>query len=98
MYILDTDTLSRFFAGEPKIVERANGALELVATTVISQAEMLRGRSEYLLKADSRDRLLRAQASFQRTLRQVSDFVAFGLDDSALEHSIGCGKPRKPAR
>ena len=45
MYLLDTDTLTRAHMGQPRIVARVRQAgAENIATTVISQIEILRGR------------------------------------------------------
>ncbi len=61
MYILDTDTLSRLHAGDPRLRER-QGRVDpsLIVTTAITRIEILQGRFDYLLKAADGADLLRA--------------------------------------
>jgi predicted nucleic acid-binding protein len=62
MHLLDTDTLTRAHAGHPAIAKRVREVgEENVATTIISAIEILRGRHEFLLKANDAEQLLRAQ-------------------------------------
>jgi tRNA(fMet)-specific endonuclease VapC len=60
MYLLDTDTLTYLYAGNANVIARLK-ALENseVGITIITKAEMLRGRIEYLLKAETGESLLR---------------------------------------
>jgi hypothetical protein len=53
MTVLDTDMVSLLHAGHPRLTERIKKAdpSDIVTTTVITEAEVLRGRYEYLLKA-----------------------------------------------
>jgi len=61
MYILDTDTLSRLHAGDPRLRER-QGRVDpsQIVTTAITRIEILQGRFDYLLKAADGADLLRA--------------------------------------
>ncbi|MFM2431231.1 MAG: hypothetical protein RLZZ511_2444 [Cyanobacteriota bacterium] len=54
MYILDTDTLSHLHAGNRKVI-RAIQQLDHaeITTTIITKIEMLRGRIDYILKAQT---------------------------------------------
>jgi tRNA(fMet)-specific endonuclease VapC len=75
MLVLDTDTLSRFHAGDPRLQERRGqfGTAE-VATTAVTRIEILQGRFDFILKAANGDELLRAFAWLARSeelLRQI---------------------------
>ncbi len=64
MYLLDTDTLTWLHLGRLQVIEcvRQVGE-ENVATTVISEIEILGGRHAFLLKARDSEQLLRAPIS-----------------------------------
>ena len=86
MFILDTDILSEFFSGNATVANRVQNATRTVVTTVITEGEILRGRIEYLLKADSSTRLLQAQTLFQKAKRQLADFLILEMNSESLEH------------
>ncbi len=73
MYILDTDILTLLFAGHPPVVSRCEGVpFADIATSVISQAQALQGRFQFLLKAATADELLRAQSLLDITARGLA--------------------------
>jgi predicted nucleic acid-binding protein len=62
MYVLDSDILSLVHAGHERVGQRREDVDPAdVATTVISKAEILRARCEFLLKAADSEQMLRAQ-------------------------------------
>jgi tRNA(fMet)-specific endonuclease VapC len=63
MILLDTDTLSLFHAGHAQVTDRVKSTdpTEVIATTVVTRAEILRARFAFLLKADNGGQLQRAQ-------------------------------------
>lgn len=68
MYLLDTDTLTHLHANHPNVINRLeNLEDDEVAITIITKAEILRGRIDYLLKAFSGEDLLKAQEYFSRS-------------------------------
>jgi tRNA(fMet)-specific endonuclease VapC len=68
MHVLDTDTLTRAHGGHAGIAKRVREVgEENVATTIISTIETLRGRHEFMLKANDGAELLRAQQLLQRS-------------------------------
>ncbi len=75
MNALDTDTLSRLHAGDPRLrarQERVDPAL--IATTAVTRIEILQGRFDFLLKAADGVQLLRAfdwLARSEELLRQI---------------------------
>ena len=87
MYLLDTDTLTHLYAGNPRV------ALQLrtvddpnVGTTVITKVEILRGRIDYLLKAETGDQLLRAQELLIRTEGLLAQILIVPINSVAAQH------------
>jgi tRNA(fMet)-specific endonuclease VapC len=65
MHLLDTDTLTHLYAGNPKVAARLRAVNDPeTGTTVVTKAEILRGRIDYILKATTGAELLRAQDLF----------------------------------
>lgn len=85
MYIFDTDTLSHLHAGNQNIL-RSLQRLEFgtVGTTIVIRIEMLRGRIEYLLKADRGADLKRAQQLFIRTEDLLSQIPIVWITDQSI--------------
>lgn len=85
MYIFDTDTLSHLHAGNQNIL-RSLQRLEFgtVGTTIVIKIEMLRGRIEYLLKADRGADLKRAQQLFIRTEDLLSQIPIVWITDQSI--------------
>jgi hypothetical protein len=69
MYVLDSDILSLVHSGHERVGQRREDVDPAdVATTVISKAEILRARCEFLLKAaDAEQRTTRFSASRGRS-------------------------------
>ena len=87
MYLLDTDTLTHLYAGNPRV------ALQLrtvddpnVGTTVITKVEILRGRIDHLLKAETGDQLLRAQELLIRTEGLLAQILIVPINSVAAQH------------
>jgi tRNA(fMet)-specific endonuclease VapC len=84
MHLLDTDTLTHLHAGHPQVTARLRNCPDPdVATTVISKIEMLRGRMDFLLKAESQERLLRAQQLLNQTEILLEQIPVIGFDAKA---------------
>lgn len=63
MHLLDTDTLSHLHKGNRHVAEKIGELADPeLATTIVTKAEILRGRIDQLLKADNAD-LRRAKIS-----------------------------------
>jgi len=72
MYVLDSDILSLLHAGHERVGQRREDVDPAdVATSLVTKAEILRARCEFLLKAADGDELLRAQF----WLRQSEDLL-----------------------
>lgn len=84
MHLLDTDTLTHLHAGHPQVALRLRNCADPdVATTVISKIEMLRGRMDFLLKAENQERLLRAQQLLNQTEILLEQIPIVGFDAKA---------------
>ena len=58
MHILDTDTLSQLQRGNENVKKRLANAKDFeFGITIITKAEILRGRFEFLLKAEDSEKL-----------------------------------------
>ena len=63
MHLLDADTLTHLHARHPQVVERLSQCDDPeIGISIITKAEVLRARCEYLLKAADGEHVLRAQA------------------------------------
>lgn len=68
MYILDTDTLTHLYAGHPRVVANLRDIEDPdIVITIITKIELLRGRFEFVLKAESGAGVLRAYELLART-------------------------------
>jgi tRNA(fMet)-specific endonuclease VapC len=76
MYILDTDILTHLYAGHPRVIKHLQELDDSdVCTTIITKIELLRGRFDFILKAATGAKLLRAQQLLDRTQELLSQIV-----------------------
>ena len=86
MYLLDTDTLTHLYAGNTNVITRLNTVKDSeVGITIITKAEMLRGRIEYLIKAETDESLLRAQELLFRTEELLAELLIVPISQSAAD-------------
>jgi tRNA(fMet)-specific endonuclease VapC len=88
MFVLDTDVYTHLLKDHPKVMEyvsQAKAQRELVATTILTKIEVLRGRFEALLKADDRGRFFTAQRHLVVTEEALRRILVLPLDDGALD-------------
>jgi tRNA(fMet)-specific endonuclease VapC len=84
MYLLDTDTLTHLHAGNSNVLERLKSVIDVeVGITIITKVEVLRGRIDYLVKAESGANLLKAQELLFRTETLLSELLIIPIDRSA---------------
>lgn len=84
MYLLDTDTLSRLHAGNINVVARLNAVEDSeVGITIITKVEVLRGRIDYLLKAETGGDLLKAQELLFRTEERLRELPIIPMNQAA---------------
>ena len=85
MYILDTNVLTALHPGNPKImnvIPKINNAR--IAITVVTKVEMLRGRIDFLLKADHGESLRRAQDLLLVTEERLNEIEILPFDNGAI--------------
>jgi tRNA(fMet)-specific endonuclease VapC len=94
MYLLDTDTLTHLHAGNSNVTERLKSAIDVeVGITIITKVEVLRGRIDYLIKAESGESLIKAQELLFRTEELLNDLLIVPIELLQL-NLICCGMPR----
>jgi tRNA(fMet)-specific endonuclease VapC len=89
MHIFDTDTLSHLHAGNQNVI-RAIRQLgnEEITTTIVTKIEMLRGRIDYIIKAQADDDLLNAQKRFDRTEELLSQIKIISITPDAVDRLV----------
>ena len=75
MILLDTDIITLRLLGHARLAERVLGTTELVAITVVTRVELLRGRFDSLLKASDGVQLQQAQWRLDQTERELAKLV-----------------------
>ncbi len=102
MYLLDTDTLTHLHSGNSNVVERLKSVADIeVGITIITKVEILRGRIDYLLKAEAGTNLLKAQELLFRTEELLNDLVIVSINQAAsveFDRLLGVSKFRKIGR
>jgi tRNA(fMet)-specific endonuclease VapC len=84
MYLLDTDTLTHLHAGNSNVLARLKSVIDVeVGITIITKVEVLRGRIDYLVKAESGASLLKAQELLFRTETLLNELLIIPIDRSA---------------
>jgi tRNA(fMet)-specific endonuclease VapC len=73
--LLDTDIMTLWLLGHARLAERVLGTTELVAITVVTRVELLRGRFDFLLKASDGAQLQQAQSRLDQTERELAKLV-----------------------
>lgn len=82
MILLDTDTVSLYHAGQKKVVEWVEKVdpAEVLGTSVITRAEILRARFEFLVKAADGEQLQRAQQHLNASDALLNDLYIAPID------------------
>src|SRR4051812_17786695 len=87
MTILDTDTVTLYAFGHPKVgakVDAVGGPAEL-AVTIITRMEILRGRFDSISKAADEEQLNVAMQRFQEAQALLDSFLTVLVGDMAAE-------------
>lgn len=86
MYLLDTDTLTHLYAGQSNVVERLKSVDDPeVGITIITKGEVLRGRIDYLIKAQTGADLLKAQSLLFRTEELLNQLLIVPVSQAASQ-------------
>jgi tRNA(fMet)-specific endonuclease VapC len=86
MHLLDTNTLTALHKGDPRVIDRLKHLDDPdIATTLITKIELLRGRMDFLLKANDGQALLRAQSWLFQTETLLSEIDILPFDLMAID-------------
>lgn len=86
MFILDSDTITHLHANHPRVVHNVRACSDpVIGTTIITWIEIVRGRFEFVLKADTTEQFLRAQRLLLESDRRLREGLIVPLDRAALE-------------
>jgi tRNA(fMet)-specific endonuclease VapC len=84
MYLLDTDTLTHLYFGNSNVTNHLKSLEDVeIGTTIITKVEMLRGRIDYLLKAENGEKLLKAQELLFRTEDFLNSLLIVPINQAA---------------
>jgi tRNA(fMet)-specific endonuclease VapC len=83
MKVFDTDTLTLYSTGHPRIRQRAAQEDDEIAITVITQIEVLLGRFDFILKAADGNQLQRAQLYLVQSERDLAEHVIVPIDSAS---------------
>ena len=87
MHLLDTNILTAFHKGNPKITAALNVLDEpQIATTIVNQIELIQGRTDFLLKAENGDRLLYAQSLLRETEYLLAEIQIIPFNEAAAAY------------
>lgn len=86
MHLLDTDTLTHLWAGQSNVAAQLRAIDDAdVGITIITKTEVLRGRIDYLLKAETGVNLLKAQELLFRTEELLNQLLIVPISQTASE-------------
>jgi tRNA(fMet)-specific endonuclease VapC len=84
MHILDTDTFTHIQRRNQNVLRQLEQN-DLVGITLITKGEILRGRIDYLLKAENSEHLEKAQKLFFESEKLIAEFPIIHFDKKSLE-------------
>ena len=85
MHILDSDTLTYLHAGHPRVIAQLQAVEDPdVVITVITRIELLRGRFDFMLKAETGAEIIRAQQLLARTEDLLAQLLTLPFDGAAV--------------
>src|SRR5438128_6069497 len=87
MHLLDTDNVTLLFEGHPGVVHHLQShPADDVGTTIVTVAEILRGRVEFLLKAADGPQFRKADDLLRRTQDFLARMPVIATDAPAANH------------
>lgn len=85
MYVLDTDVFGHLQLGHSRLVAKIQATPDVeIYTTIVTKVEILRGRSDFLLKAADSKQLQRAQMLFVESEEQLSHMAILMITNATL--------------
>jgi tRNA(fMet)-specific endonuclease VapC len=98
MIVFDSDIFTLFAYGHEKVKKRYNEADDVVAVTVITWFEVLKGRTDSLFKAADEKQLRVAAERMLQTETVLNDFAVLPVDDAAVAHFGTLSRHKKLAK
>jgi tRNA(fMet)-specific endonuclease VapC len=97
MIILDTDIFTHLTYGHPNVCRHYESVPdnEQLAITVVTRTEVLRGRTDSLLKAANETQLLAAAQRLQATEAALEAFLLLHVDEEAARHFTALRSQKK---
>jgi len=83
MMLFDTDMLTLYFLGHPRVLERFEAAEKSPVTSIVSRIEVLQGRFDSVVKAKDADELLRAQTRLTAAENDLANVAIVPFDHAA---------------
>jgi tRNA(fMet)-specific endonuclease VapC len=83
MFLLDTDIVSLLQAGNEVLQRNVESSKEAVVTSVVTQAEVLRARFDFLLKASDRTQLMTAQTWIDASIEFFGRYTIMPMSSAA---------------
>lgn len=83
MIVLDTDVLTHYLLGHPRVLQRRQDARDEVVITIVARIETLQGRFATLLKAADGTELQRGQQRIDRTEEDLRPFRVLPITGAA---------------
>jgi tRNA(fMet)-specific endonuclease VapC len=84
MYLLDSDTLTYLHAGHGKVVQCLRQCDDVeIGIAIVTKAEVLRARCDFLLKASDIEQLMRAQKWLERSEALMQQLLVVPFDERA---------------
>ena len=99
MYVLDSDILSLLHAGHERVGQhREDTEPADIATTIVTKAEIMRARCEFLLKAADAEQFLRAQYWLEQSEELLRSMRIIPIDRVAIAEFEKLRKQRELTR
>src|SRR5436190_19299680 len=86
MIVFDSDIFTLFAYGHEKVKKRYDEADDVFAVTFITWIEVLKGRTDSLIKAANEKELHVAAERMRHTEAVLNDFAVLPVDDAAGAH------------
>lgn len=88
MIILDSDIFTLLTYEHPNVVRHYEAVPddERLAVAIVTRTEILRGRTDSLLKAANEQELMTATKRLQETEKALNDFLVVHVDEEAAKH------------
>jgi len=83
--LLDTDTFTLLFQGNPRVRSRMDASVADVATTIVTRIEVLRGRFDAIFKAADATQLQQAHQRLQDSENQFATLPILPIDGKAAQ-------------